>query len=229
MNNHFLKLYTVLSCLLFLTSSYAQSHDFGAWFTAGAEKKIKNWSFYLGEELRTMQQSGTIERLKTDLDIQYKLSKTFKLGASYQFIYFHDVENDDYQPRNRYNFFVQGKKGWNRFTFSLRERLQSTWKDETVRDYKMNPKNSWRNRLEMEYNIPKSPLTPSFLVETFYQLNNPDGNRFDKIRYKLAGAYKLNKRNRLELFGAFDKEINVKNPVQRFVLGLEYKYDFKKN
>lgn len=228
MKKHLLKICAVLSSALFLTTSYAQSNDFGTWFTAGAEKKVKNWSFYLGEELRTMEQSGTIEQLKTNFDILYKLSKTFKLGASYQFIYFHDVENDDYQPRNRYGFFVQGEKDWNRFTFSLRERFQSTWKDETVRDYKTNPKNSWRNRFEMEYNIRKSPLTPSLSVETFFQLNNPDGNSFDKIRYKLAGAYKLNKRNRLELFGLLDKEINVTNPVQRFVLGLEYKYYFKK-
>jgi hypothetical protein len=32
------------------------------------------------------------------------------------------------------------------------------------------------NRFKIGYDIPKFPVKPAFSFETFYQLNNPDGN-----------------------------------------------------
>jgi len=211
-----------LLILLCNVRAFAQDNDFGAWLGFELEKNVKDWTFSAGEELRTMNNAGTIQGSYTSLCIDYSPWKRLKFGTSYQFILFNDTEYDDLQPRHRLNFYTTGNLKMGDFKFSLRERLQFTFKDESERDYKMNPKTSWRNRLELEYNIPKSKITPSASVETYYQLNNPDGNRFDQIRYKLAAAYKINKRNKVELYGQFDHEINVKNPVDRSVLGLTY-------
>lgn len=228
----------LLTAILLLTAfalptkrANAQTEDFGAWFGFNLEKEIKDWTFSVGEELRTTDAISDFYGSYTSLGIDYSPFKHLKFGTSYQFILYNDTEYDDIQPRHRLNFQTTGDLKWNNFKFSLRERLQMTFKDESERDYKMNPKTRWRNRLEVEYNIPKSKFTPAFSVESYYQLNNPDGNKFDGIRYKLTGAYKINKRNKLEVYAQYDNEINVKDPVDRTVLGIEYtlKLGKKKN
>ncbi|WP_163717865.1 DUF2490 domain-containing protein [Mangrovibacterium lignilyticum] len=225
------KIQTVTILLFFLLPTavkvHAQTKDFGAWFGFELEKELKDWAFSLAEEVRSVNNLNDLHGLYTTLGVDYKLSKRFKIGTSYQFIYFNDTEYDDFQPRHRLNLFATGNVKWNHFKFSLRERLQTTFKDESERDYKMNPKIRWRSRFELEYNIPKSKFTPAFSVETYYQLNNPDGNKFDQIRYKLSGSYKLNKRNELSLYGQLYHEINVKNPVDLSVVGVEYKFKLK--
>ncbi len=219
-------LFSVLLVLGLSTKSWAQSDDFGAWLSVGLEKKYEKWTFELEQELRSMENSGELERISTQLGVSYKLCKPLKIGASYQFISMNDLENETMQPRHRFNAFVQGKYEWKRFTFSLRERMQLTFKDETERTYKMNPKWSLRSKLKVDYNIAGSPISPFVGFESFYQLNNPDGNKFDGLRYSLGAGYKLNKHHHIDVFGLIDKEINVKNPVQRFVAGLAYTYSF---
>ena len=227
MNRHLTIFLLMLIYASAIQSSHAQTNDFGTRVGIEIEKDVKNWNLYVGEEIRTKENSGVLQGLYTEFGADYSPWKIIKIGASYEFIYFNDYENDDYQPRHRTNLFIQGSKEWSRFTFNLKEHFQTTFKDESERDYKMNPKLRWRNKFEIEYNIRKSPINPSFSVETFYQLNNPDGNKFDQLRYKLEVSYKINKRNRLKLYGLVDNEINVKNPVRQTVLGIQYKYTFK--
>ena len=223
-------LYTAFFLLGILTgtkTTRAQTTDFGAWFGFELEKEVKDWTFSLGEEIRTMDNMNSFRGSYTSFGMDYSPLKHLKFGTSYQFILYNDTEYDDIQPRHRLNLFTTGDLKWNNFKISLRERVQMTFKDESERDYKMNPKTSWRNRFELEYNIPRCKLTPAFSVETFYQLNNPDENKFDNIRYKLSGSYKLNKRNKFELYGQFDHEINVKDPLDRTIIGIQYSLKLK--
>lgn len=209
-----------------LNSVFAQTDDFGVWLSVGAEKKINKWTIEFEQELRTMENSGKIERISSSLGADYKLFKPLKIGLSYQYITLNDLENDDLQPRHRLNMYAQGKYELGRLTISLRERVQVTYKDETERTYKMNPKWSLRNKLKADYNIPHSPFSPFATFEAFYQLNNPDGNKFDNLRYSLGTEYKLNKHHALNAYLMIDKEINVKNPIKRFVTGVSYVYSF---
>ena len=156
------------------------------------------------------------------------------MGAGYQYIYFHDFKYSNFQPRNRFYFFLQEKRKMGDFTFTLRERIQVTTKDESDRiksngkidTYKINPDYSWRNRLKIDYNIPRCPVSPSLSVESFCQLNNPDGNKFDDMRYTLSFKYNLTKHNEIEIYGLVDKEMNVKNPEKKLVTGIGYVHSF---
>jgi len=217
---------TTLLLLSGAGNSFAQSDDFGAWMSVSVEKEIKKWDFGFEQELRTMDNSSHVERVSSSLSAEYKLFKPLKIGASYEFIVLNDLENDDLQPRHRGNVYLQGKYKIGRLTASLRERIQVTYKDETERTYKMNPKWSWRNKLKFDYNIPHSPVSPFASFETFYQLNNPDGNKFDNLRYSAGTEYKFNKHHAIEIYGLIDKEINVKKPVRRFVAGAGYSFSF---
>jgi hypothetical protein len=123
---------------------------------------------------------------------------------------------------------------WNNFSFSLREKLQVTFKDEsdriksngTIDTYKMDPEWTWRNRMLMSYNISHCALTPSFSVETFYELNNPDGNTFDNVRYTLSLDYKINKRNSINIYGLINSKLNSDDVNGKYILGVGYTHSF---
>jgi opacity protein-like surface antigen len=179
-----------------------------------------------------------VERVSLGLGVDYKLIKGVKLGLGYQFMSNLDTKYVKYLMRNRFTTSVTGKFDVDRFEFSLRERLQLTVKDDskrlksdgTIDTYKVNPELKWRNRFQVAYNIPKFKFDPTFSVESFFDLNNPDGNVFTKIRYKLAFDYKIQKHHVIDVFGVFNSVI-VPDPEDddyygRYVLGVSYKYSF---
>lgn len=227
-------LIVLVSLLLFATAAKTQSPDFGVWTSVDVEKKLAKWNLNGELELRTSDNSGTVSRWGMMLGGDYAVAGNLKLGAAYQFIYFHDVEYSDFQPRHRLTAFAQGKHKWGNFAFSLREKIQVTTKDESDRikksgkidTYKINPAWSWRNRLKIAYDIPRCRFTPSVSAETFYQLNNPDGNRFNGLRTIISVACRLDRRSTLDISGVYHREINEQLPQDKLVVDVRYIYSF---
>jgi hypothetical protein len=214
--------------------SSAQTNDFGIWTTIEATKKFRRWDLGVEAELRTRENTSEVQRWSLEADIAFRVFKPLQTGISYKYISINDAEYNDFQPRQRYSFYVKAKKKVGDFTFSLKEQAQRTIKDErdrikddnTYDTYRINPEWIWRNRIQVAYNIPHFPVNPSFSVETFYQLNNPEGNTFDALRFTLSWKYKLSKHHKLEIYGLFDHEINVSDPVNTWVTGISYTFLF---
>jgi hypothetical protein len=222
----------LLPFFILSVSLRAQTTDHGIWSTVGIEKKLGKWNMGAESELRTKENCGTVDRWSLKLESSYNIFKSIQVGASYEYIYFHDTRYLDYQPRHRMYAFAQGKYRLGRFTFSMRERAQVTRKDDSdrikssgkINTYKINPAWILRNRIKVAYNIPKFPVTPSLSFESFYQLNNSDGNMFSKLRYELSFNYNLTKHHHFELYELLDKEIKVSSPVNRYITGVKYVY-----
>jgi hypothetical protein len=226
--------YRLISALLIhgiiTVSLLAQTADFGVWSTVGIEKTMGKWDLNAEYELRTKDNSTQINRWSIKIEPSYHLFKLLQVGAAYEFIYFHDTRYLDYQPRHRGYAFAQGKYKIGRFSFSLRERLQVTKKDDsdrikasgTLNTYRINPEWTWRNRIKIAYDVPKIPVKPSISLESFYPLNNSGGNTFDKLRYTLSFSYNLTKHHRFEVYGLLDKDINVSDPVHTYIFGIGY-------
>lgn len=222
--------------LLLALSTMAQTNDFGVWASVDATKDIsKKWRVTGELENRTRDNSSQVGRWGAQVGTEYKIWKLVSVGLAYQFQYYHDMKYSDFQSRSRFIGFLQGKYKWNNFSLGLRERFQVTTKDESDRikssgktdTYRINPEWVWRNRLKLDYDIPSSKFTPSFSFESFYQLNNPDGNQFDGLRYTLSLGYNINKQHSIDLSGIYDREINTDEPANRQVLGIGYSFKFK--
>lgn len=231
-----MKLKTIFLLLLGIVSLgvCGQTTDFGIWTTIGTQKELGHWDFSGETELRTKSNSSEIDRVGIGLSGAYEVFKPIKIGAGYEFLYYNDSEYDDYQPRHRLNLFISGKYKFGDFTFGLKEKVQGTAKDvsDRVKDngnidnYKVNPEYTWRNKINIDYNIPHFPVNPSLSVETFYSLNNPDGNSFEKLRYTLSLNYKLTKRHRFEVYGLYNQKLNATDSENRAVLGVAYQFKF---
>jgi hypothetical protein len=236
MKNKSIKLFILIFiiCITSLFTVEAQSSDFGLWNTLGLEKKWRKWSFELESELRFNNSISQINRWGLQFQVSYKLFKPIETGFSYEYQLFNDVEYSDIQPRQRYSIFLQGKFKMKRISFTIREKVRRTIKDERDRideygnydTYKINPKYDWCNLLKLSYNIPNFPITPSFSFQSFYQLNNPDENLFDELRYTLAFTYKIKKQHEFEISGIIKQEINVNEPVTTYIMGIGYKFSF---
>lgn len=231
MKNRFLLAFIIL---WFSIQLQAQSNRYGTWTSIAVEKKSHKWNFGAETELRTINYLNRIDRWSLGISADYSILKQLKIGVGYQLMNSWDEKYIDYQIRSRFNVSTTGKLKWNNFSFSLREKLQVTLKDEsdriksngTIDTYKMNPEWTWRNRMLMSYNISHCALTPSFSVETFYELNNPDGNTFDNVRYTLSLDYKINKRNSINVYGLINSKLNSDDANGKYILGVGYTHSF---
>ena len=72
----------------FPLSASAQSDDFGLDFELEVEKKLsKQWSLGLEGEVRTRDNTKTMDRWSGGLSVDYKIAKWLKASAGYTFLY----------------------------------------------------------------------------------------------------------------------------------------------
>jgi hypothetical protein len=234
MNKTRLNFLLVLILVLISTISvYSQDEEVKIWTSIDLKKQVNKWDFTSEIELREAFFFEQMERLSLQLEALYDITDFLSAGASYMVMNFYDQKFDDYQLRHRFQAIANAKVKAGRFEFSLREKGEITFKDESDRieddgdidTYRLNPESLWRNRLKIEYDIKNAPLTPAIALESFYFLNDPDGNQFEKLRYTLSIAYRINKQNRITLFTHYNKEL-LEDETDSYVAGLGYTYRF---
>lgn len=227
------KYIAVLVLFLVCAGAYAQNESYGIWTNAVAEYGKKKWDFAAELEFRNRGLYDTLYRTSFQPEFAYAIIKPLEIGFSYTIMSFYDAKYDDNQVRHRVTPFIQGKLKAGRFGFSLREKYEVTYKDESDRvkesgkidTYKMNPEKAWRNKLKVNYDIPGIKLEPFVSAETFYQLNNPDGNRLEKIRYILGLEYKINKHHSVDISGILNHTVDKDEPGKEYIIGIGYKFD----
>ena len=231
-------------------SSAVQADDFGMDFTAGAEKKIsKRVSVGAEAELRTRNDNFTLDRWSFGVDASFKLIKGLKLSAGYTLLddnnyeritYHSDGTINKWRPsywglRHRFNVSLTGSIDFGRFSASLRERWQYTYRpDATTCRYDFDDK-EWdetyvekkhkhvlRSRVELQYNIRKRPITPFLNAEFFNSL------RFDKMRCQLGLTYKFSKHHFVDFYYQY-QHVNARdddNEYDSHMMGVAYKFKF---
>jgi hypothetical protein len=229
--------HTRLIALIVLTgitgSMVAQETDFGLWNTVDISKKWKNGlTLAFEEEYRLRNNLLTTDKFQSTVELGYKFNPFFSAGVSYTLINYYHPRNDEHahnywEFRHRFNVFAEGEYEWNRFTFSLRERLQTTYRIlDTLSSAKINPKLILRSKVSLSYNIRGLPLEPYATVEWFNLLN---GNvPFSNEKYRLAAGmkYKVNKKWSVKAGYLFAAETDEEDGEQGHILtlGLGYKF-----
>lgn len=228
----------------------AQNADFGMWYEIGAEKKLSpKWNLGLEGELRTRNNTQTLDRWSAGLSAEYKIVKGLKASAGYTLLYDNnrdelDLKSDGLRPnkytpsywgtRHRFNVSLQGSVGWGRLSISLRERWQYTYRpsvEEQKYDFDLGAwtnvkgkgKNVLRSRLQLSYDFPHWKFDPFANVEMFNA-----GHGVDKMRYQVGVDYKYLKKHvfsltyRYQHVGGVDDD----NEPDGHLIGLSYKLKF---
>lgn len=228
----------------------AQSDDFGMWYSLTAEKKLsKKWSIDVEGDFRTRSDSKTADRWSIGLDAEYKIAKWLKASAGYTLLYDNNPEKITYDDdgeykkwrpsywglRHRFAVSLAGSVDYGRFSFTLRERWQYTYRPEkTTERYDFNDaqwedkavkgkgRNVLRSKLKVDYNIPKCKVDPYVDVELF------NSWALQKIRYTVGIDWKLTKKHIFGLTYHY-QDVNADdddNDVDSHIIGLSYKFKF---
>lgn len=202
-------------------------------------------------EMRLDNNLANVDRLQTGIGLEYEVCKYFNVGADYLLINIHEPGAWK-SPRHRANLNLEGNIKAGRFEFSLRERVQTTFRTDSVNRYeKMDPEIILRSRLSAEYNIRHSRWTPYLLFELHNTLNSPAvvlnykqdpysvDNYITRYRAGVGAKFKVTRNHRLDFYYYFDydRSYNIdykgnkgdlKSVVQenemRHIFGISYKF-----
>lgn len=205
----------------------AQLHDAGGIGAVSVSKGIgKVTELSLEQELRFDKGMTSLNRSSTSVGADFTIVKRLlKAEVDYIFMY-RRADYERYELRHRITAGVVLQQRVDRFTFKLRTRGQTTFRDESRGDYKHNPKYVWRNRLMVDYNIRKSPFRPYISAEIFCPINTDHGFFMDAYRLTAGTKYKLSKRASFDFQIRFDQEIQQTNPKNILYGGIGFDYAF---
>ena len=165
--------------------------------------------------------------------------------------YEYNIDHAYWTIRNRVYVTASGECKIGRFEFGLRERLQYTrtnsattnetkyrydlgedplfstddneWIVTTEPEFKEAKDNlSLRSRLNVKYDIPNCKINPFASVELYTRLDKWKG--YDKLRYRIGGSYKINKKNSISLYYLY-QSVNDDDEPGGHAIGLEYSID----
>lgn len=209
-------------------SSFAQSErstDFGAILSAQYEAGlVGKLAVEVEEELRFDHNCSQLDRWLNSVTLEYPfLHNRMHLGITGGAIRrFND--KGYYENRARVGVDVNYAETFRRFKFAYRSRVMATFRDESVADYRINPKLYWRNRLQTTYQQPYSRFKYILSVELHWLLNDPKASVADNVRTVFTVDYRLTRRQHLGVSVRMDNDIQVKAPVDRFYFGLTYQF-----
>lgn len=245
--------------IYFVSNLYAQNivydeteeSDVGLRLSAEISNRFNRfWSVSLEEEVRFRDDISTFDRLYSTVAVTYRINPYFHTSLAYQhrLIQQKGKASTNYQGyldfRHRGILSVSFSYPVGQFEFSLRQRLNGTLRTDSVNPLeKSNPQIISRTRMQAEYSFWSIPLKPYVSVEMFNPLNNPayiSDVWLETMRYTGGFTYRLDARNRIELYYFYEdemgKDVNIGRNSGRVtittekehnhVLGIAYQYRF---
>lgn len=193
--------------------------------------------------------------LWTDIRLNYKFNKNYKIGIGQQLRYdlndesrgwqVHDLEiswklnkkiklSSRYRFKNRIdakqhnfylNFYYHTKKKPITTYYRLRYNKKLRFGKSDDIIYKKRDEDHIRGRLLIKYNLTKK-IIPATGVELFYLINNKKYvNGFDIFRYYLGIEFDINKKNTIEIQWVYEEVFNLGKRNKENIIKLQYSVD----
>ena len=210
------KIIILLFLLPFLAGAQIVS-DAQQWTNFSVNKKVNDFEFSLGEEIRFDENISHIDKLFTELSVEYKITKGFYVGSTYRFSRENDYETRNYDMTHRIDLGLKYKFEVDKFKFGIKTKIQLK-KD---LPYENNPTFS-RTEFAASYNF-NDKLAPFISYEFYYQFN--DQHVINKTRLSLGGKYAINDKNAIQVYYLFENKFNVKNLQHNHIFGVSYSID----
>lgn len=185
----------------------------------------KDLALECGIEARLMDDMRSMDRLHTFMGATYDIGKYVKVGGEYIHINLYDTQTKAWDDRrHRVNLNVEGNIEFGDVELSLRERVQTTFRTDSVNRYeKCDPEAILRSRLMAVYKIPGTSWSPYILFELHNTLNAPKPvanfktekfeteNYITRYRGGVGAKYRINRNNRLDFYYYidFDRSYNI--------------------
>lgn len=200
--------------LLSVTNAHA-GDDFGMWGAVQGEKDINDrWSVGAGVQFRGRDNLKSADRWSFGVEGNYRIVRWLKVTAGYTLLNDnHHREHDKgatysnyWGIRHRFNVSFTGSVNWGKFTFSLRERWQYTYRPGTTgklydtatgeeigeKEHGAKAKHAWRNRLQVKLKL-------NSMFRPFVNAESTVARELEKMRYQAGTELHLDKRNSFDV------------------------------
>lgn len=216
--------------IVFLLASvgvFAQSErstDFGGIVSAEAEVGLGGpFGLSVEEELRFEYNCTQFDRWLNSVGVDYTcLHNRMNIGLTADYIRRHN-DRGYYENRGRLGLQVTYTEDWRRFRFQVRSKAIGTFFNERTGEHRVNPRLYWRNRLKVTYQPMNSRFKYALSTELFWLTNDPKKGGIDNLRTVFSVDYRLARQYSLSAFVRMDNDLQVKEPVDTFFLGLTFK------
>ena len=216
-----------LTAFLFATiHGFSQNYsDAGMWNTINIEKKLNSKVAVLfTEECRIKENFSRLNLFYTNLGLEYRVEKNFKVALIYRWIdKYQDDNTFSYRHRLMLDLTVKHKLG--QFVISYRNRTQAEERDIFSSEHGKIAEWYSRNKFAVKYDMNKR-YTPYASAEFRYQIhdrrNFESEHMWHRDRYVAGFDYSINVRNTFGLYYLIQHEYNVLFPQNLFIIGLEY-------
>jgi hypothetical protein len=181
-----------------IAAAWAYPQHTGEWLGAEIEFDLpKKFTLETSIEARALNASGIqVSRYLAQFGLNYKISKHFDIGYKYRFEWKLE-ENLHYYYRNKMMLDLKFDYPVGRFKINYRARFERMAKTYINSESDLVPDLHWRNKLELSYDIPKTPLEPAVFCETFTPLNACRFRNIDQIRTGAEVSYPVAKKQDL--------------------------------
>ncbi len=204
-------------------SVLSQDRDTELWTGPTFRYNIFNkFRLELEQQVRFFEKVGKLEMTYTELAVRYKIFKFLDAKLKYRYSFFVDYDpaiQDDDLDRQRISLDLSAEPDIDFLPVDLEYRFRFQDSRENITGDKFT---YIRNRLEVSYNLSKL-VDPFTSAEIFYRFN--DDNEFRKVRYNFGLEWRISKKIDLDSYYRFQKEIQVKYPDSKHVIGLMLTYD----
>jgi len=224
--NRFLKLALVAGFAIISITGYAQTRDYGLWTGAEVSQKVnKRLSFNLAGELRLRDTLSTLDELLAELGVGIKINSHFDLFGGYRI----GRSNEDYGFITNHRLTLGAKTDWDisRFKVGYNLRYEYEFAEGYYNGYNLEESKRIRSKVSLDYNLPKTKVSPYISAELFYDMSPYKEHEFSKVRYRVGANLPVNKRNAWEIFVQYQKNLNAKTRKSSIVLGLFYSFAMK--
>ncbi len=214
----------ILVLLLAGLSAHAQYSDARLWAGASvrwnATKKLR---FTLEEEVRLFGNISRLDKLNTEITAGYRFGGLLEIGLLYRLI-------ASYEPLG---YFSTGHRlavylgleeniyGWD---CSVKGSFQETFGAPYRSENWELPEKYVRMEAEIAHVLFTKKTEPFVNLELWCRVATGDPAFIDQYRLTAGVQYKLNKRNRVDLFYRLQQELQVNNPLTGHIIGAGYRY-----
>jgi len=204
--------------------------DYGYWAGVDLSKPLtKSLSISLSPELRLSDSNLHLDDFLVSAGIQFRILEWLKFELGYRYSRFYEADLDDRFNEHRYSVAFKPRFDFGRFTLTYRGLFQRSLIYWYSYGYSIETKDNFRNRLQINYNVPNIKIEPFVMGELYYDLTSGKQKEFNRLRVRVGASYPLNKRNEIEVFGQYQTKLNAKTSETSYVLGIFYSFSFRKS
>jgi hypothetical protein len=200
--------------------------DAALWAHVTLEKKLtKRVDLYLTQKNRINNNFSHYALGYIAFGTSYEINKHVKFTGEYRFAKKSRLD-DSYDNRHRLSLAVTLKQRVGSFTFMYRNLVLAQYKDVYSSEYGKVPVWYERNKLTVKYELNKR-IDFYCSGELYLPLYQAKNKGFDRSRTLLGVLYNLNKKNVVEIYFGFQKELNAYKAARRdYIYGLGYTHQF---